>query len=42
VVVLVNDFYAFNIDSEVVIGVKDDVISLANGSSAARSARRAT
>ena len=31
VAVLVNDFGAINIDSELVIGVKDDVISLANG-----------
>jgi len=31
VAVLVNDFGAINIDAEVVIGVKDDVISLANG-----------
>ena len=29
--VLVNDFCAINIDSELVIGVKDDVISLAIG-----------
>jgi G3E family GTPase len=29
--VLVNDFGAINIDAELVIGVKDDVISLANG-----------
>jgi len=31
VAVLVNDFGAINIDTELVIGVKDDVISLANG-----------
>jgi hypothetical protein len=30
VVVLVNDFGAINIDADLVIGVKDDVISLAN------------
>lgn len=28
---LVNDFGAINIDAELVIGVKDDVVSLANG-----------
>ncbi len=31
VAVLVDDFGAINIDAELVIGVKDDVISLANG-----------
>ena len=31
VAVLVNDFGAINIDAELVIGVQDDVISLANG-----------
>src|SRR5271163_4229111 len=31
VAVLVNDFGAINIDAELVIGVRDDVISLANG-----------
>ena len=31
VALLVNDFGAINIDAELVIGVKDDVISLANG-----------
>jgi G3E family GTPase len=31
VAVLVNDFGAINIDAELVIGVKDDIISLANG-----------
>src|SRR5438105_1192883 len=31
VAVLVNDFGAINIDGELVIGVKDDVISRANG-----------
>lgn len=31
VAVLVNDFGAINIDSELVVGVQDDVISLANG-----------
>src|SRR5271157_4468957 len=29
--VLVNDFGAINIDAELVVGVKDNVISLANG-----------
>src|SRR5277367_5453700 len=31
VAVLVNDFGAINIDAELVVGVKDEVISLANG-----------
>jgi G3E family GTPase len=31
VAVLVNDFGAINIDAELVVGVRDDVISLANG-----------
>jgi G3E family GTPase len=31
VAVLINDFGAINIDAELVIGVKDDVINLANG-----------
>lgn len=31
VAVLVNDFGAINIDSELIVGVQDDVVSLANG-----------
>jgi G3E family GTPase len=31
VAVLVNDFGAINIDAELIVGIKDDVISLANG-----------
>ena len=31
VAVLVNDFGAINIDAELVVGVEDDMISLANG-----------
>jgi G3E family GTPase len=31
VAVLVNDFGAINIDAELVVGVEDDVVSLANG-----------
>ena len=40
VAVLVNDFGAINIDAELVVGVQDDVISLANGCVCCTIARR--